>query len=258
MKIGTRLMVFGGGPLSKEAISRFRNWAERKRETRILIVAWASEEPELTVGAIAERFAPHGVKTVAASLRPPVTDAERVEFLAELAGATAVFFSGGDQNRIARATDHPAIREALHEAYRSGVPFAGTSAGTAIMSLLMFAGDGDPGALDSSAVRLARGLGLCEGVIFDQHFLKRQRQNRLFAAILRHPEFVGVGVDEGSALEILDGRRARVHGPEKVMRVEKAAKSRSLSVEVYHAGESFDLFAGMASSELAYANEAAS
>ena len=258
MEIGTRLMVFGGGPLSTEALAEFHGWGKGKRGTRLLIVAWASEEPELTVGAIAERFSPHGVKTVAASLRPPETEAERAEFLAELARASAVFFSGGDQNRIARAIEHPGLRDALHESYRSGIPFAGTSAGTAVMSLLMFSGDGDPGALDASAVRLGRGLGLCEGVIFDQHFLKRQRQNRLFAAILEHPECVGVGVDEGSALEILDGRYARVHGPEKVMRVEKVGTSRSLSVEVFHAGESFDLFAGASSSELAYANDAAS
>jgi cyanophycinase len=103
----------------------------------------------------------------------------------------------------------------------------------------------DPGTIDSDRLRLRTGLGLCEGVIFDQHFLKRQRQNRMFAAILKHPELIGLGVDEGTGLIVEDGRLATVIG-EKVMRVEAVSGRRSLGVDLYQDGESFDLFSGMA------------
>ena len=40
----------------------------------------------------------------------------------------------------------------------------------------------------------------------DQHFLKRQRFNRLLSAVLDHPEKIGVGIDEGTAVVVSAGR----------------------------------------------------
>ena len=45
----------------------------------------------------------------------------------------------------------------------------------------------------------AAGLGLLANVIVDQHFLRRQRHNRLISLVLDHPALVGVGIDEGTA-----------------------------------------------------------
>ena len=42
--------------------------------------------------------------------------------------------------------------------------------------------------------------------IFDQHFLKRQRNNRLLSAVLDHPTLLGVGIDEATAAIVRDGR----------------------------------------------------
>jgi cyanophycinase-like exopeptidase len=62
-------------------------------------------------------------------------------------------------------------------------------------------------------------------VIVDQHFLQRQRNNRLVSAVLDRPTLVGVGIDEAtavifkgtelevvgkSAVVIVDARRAKV------------------------------------------------
>jgi cyanophycinase-like exopeptidase len=43
--------------------------------------------------------------------------------------------------------------------------------------------------------------------IFDQHFLQRQRHNRLLSAVLDHPQMIGVGIDEATAV-IVRGRSA--------------------------------------------------
>ena len=36
----------------------------------------------------------------------------------------------------------------------------------------------------------------------DQHFIKRERHNRLLSAVLERPGLVGVGIDESTAIEV--------------------------------------------------------
>ena len=50
-----------------------------------------------------------------------------------------------------------------------------------------------------------KGLALWRAGIFDQHFLKRQRNNRLLSAVLDHPQVIGVGIDEASAVIVRGG-----------------------------------------------------
>ena len=89
----------------------------------------------------------------------------------------------------------------------------------------MLTGDADLKNLTAGATITAPGLGLWPDVIVDQHFLKRQRGNRLISAILDHPSLIGVGIDEStaviatgtkieaigkSAVLVIDARRAKV------------------------------------------------
>ena len=46
------------------------------------------------------------------------------------------------------------------------------------------------------------GFALIRGAIVDQHFIRRRRNNRLFSLILEHPDLVGVGIDESTAVEV--------------------------------------------------------
>lgn len=228
-----KLIVFGGGPLPYEGLKQFSDWAEAMPPQReILIIAWASDHPVETALRLSHEFNQVGKHTIRESLRPPHTpQAERV-FLGALGRAGAVFFSGGDQNKITRVLHaSPAIKRALHDAYLAGVAFGGTSAGTAIMSELMIASDEDTG----------MGLGLIDGVIFDQHFSQRKRHHRLFDLVLRNPHLRGIGVDENVAVAITDSRYAVVLGQAKVTLVEAASAPDELSVKLVKHGFEFDL-----------------
>ena len=55
-------------------------------------------------------------------------------------------------------------------------------------------------------------LGLAEGAIVDQHFLRRRRHNRLISVVLEHPNLIGVGIDESTALVIQPGAKWSVLG----------------------------------------------
>ncbi len=198
-----RLLLIGGGPRPVEAMRRFAAWATLTRPARVLVVGWASREPWHGVESLGRDLEPHGALELDASPRPPRGAEERARFLAQVARATAIFFSGGDQARLMAGLDAPLAR-ALRERHRAGLPLGGTSAGTAIMSPRMIAG-GDP-----PVVRT--GLGALPGTILDQHFLLRRREGRLLQAVRRHPGALGVGVDEGAALAVEDGRHAEVLG----------------------------------------------
>jgi cyanophycinase len=60
------------------------------------------------------------------------------------------------------------------------------------------------------------GLSLWPGVIVDQHFVARRRFNRLMAAVIDHPSYVGVGIDEGTGV-VVEGAALRVVGDGNVV-----------------------------------------
>jgi cyanophycinase len=171
-------------------------------------------------------------------LRP--VGAARASFLEELASATGVFFTGGDQARIMDVLADAELLAAVRRRHAAGVVFGGTSAGAAAMSLRMITGEGDFTVIDGDQVTVREGLGLVPGVIVDQHFVKRQRENRLFGLVLKHPEERGVGIEEGTALLVTNGRKAEVVGKGPVLLVDAKGKDRLL-VTILRSGQSVDL-----------------
>ena len=76
----------------------------------------------------------------------------------------------------------------------------------------------------------AKGLGLWPQVIVDQHFLKRQRGNRLISAVLDHPTLVGVGIDEQTAV-IVRGSSFEVVGASAVVVVDPRQASKEPAIQ---------------------------
>jgi cyanophycinase len=141
-----------------------------------------------------------------------------IAWLSQLDG---LYFTGGDQNRLLTIfQQHPEIPTQIRKHYESGLlAVAGTSAGTAIQGSRVFTGNEDLTVIQPETLDLQPGLALLPEAIVDQHFLRRQRHNRMLSALQAQPRLVGVGVDEDTAL-ILESqrsgkgwtRRGRVHG----------------------------------------------
>jgi len=51
-------------------------------------------------------------------------------------------------------------------------------------------------------VEIVPGLGRLPEAIVDQHFIRRERHNRLLSAVLERPSLLGVGIDESTALAV--------------------------------------------------------
>jgi cyanophycinase len=161
----------------------------------------ASVEPIEAGASMVERLKNEGGIHEAKSLLIPRNKAGDQEILAELDNATGIFFTGGDQVRLATNLVGTATQEKLHELYRKGAVIGGTSAGAAIMSRVMITGEQrkQPGAenlfttIQKGDVITATGLGFVTNAIIDQHFLARKRQNRLCELVLERPELIGIG-----------------------------------------------------------------
>lgn len=206
--VGGALLAVGGGGMTDAIAARALALAGGA-QTRLLIFPQASERPEAGAESLAywrERGA------LAARVIDLAEDPARVR--AEIAAADFLWFGGGDQNRLMASLREAGLIEPIRARWREGALAGGTSAGAAVLSAAMIVG-GEHADLESvraGGTTLADGLGLWSGVIVDQHFLARQRFNRLLAAVLDRPDLIGVGVDERTAVLALPDGRCEVIG----------------------------------------------
>lgn len=235
-----RMIVIGGGKRPPEAMKRFVEWSGGER-ARILVVTWASGDPDSSFKALKDSIADYRPAMVEVSPAKPLDAEKRKQFMEQLAAATGVFFTGGDQNRIMDVLKDRELLNLIRKRYDEGVVMSGTSAGAAVMSDPMMTGDADLKKLDGAKVGVRSGLGLEPNVIFDQHFLVRQRHNRLLGLMMINPTMLGIGVDEDMAALITDGRRVEIVGPTQVMFVDPKKVRGGMAVYVLKSGDIFDI-----------------
>ncbi len=234
-----RLVLVGGGERPVAAMQRFVDWAGGPN-ARLLMILWATSYPKESLESLQEDFGALHPGSIEAAPVQPLTPESRAEFLKQLAAATGVFFSGGDQARVMDVLKDTGLLDAIRSKHAGGTVFGGTSAGAAVMSKIMITGEGDFTVLDGTKVDTREGLDLIHGVIVDQHFLKRQRQNRLFGLLLLNPQQLGVGVNEDAAVLVTDSRHAEVVGG-PVMIVDGRGGTDELHLTIVRPGQRYDL-----------------
>lgn len=234
-----RLLVVGGGKRPPDAMKRFVDWSGGMR-SRILVITWASAEPEESFAALEKDLRNAGAGDVIHAPVRPLDENGKTVAAAEITKATGVFFSGGDQNRIMDVLADESLLKLIRERYARGTPFGGTSAGAAAMSDPMMTGDADLKLLDGAQVGIAPGIGFVPNVMFDQHFLVRQRHNRLFGLIDKNPAWLGVGIDEDSAVLITDARWMTAVGATQVFIVDGKGRRSQFIVTILRPGERYD------------------
>ena len=235
-----RLLVIGGGERPPDAMKRFVEWSGGAK-SRILVITWASGVPDESYASLEKAFQSANAGFVEHAPVRPLDAEKRARFIEQLNGASGVFFSGGDQNRIMDVLADDGLFQMIRSKYNSGTPFGGTSAGAAVMSDPMMTGEADLKILDGSKVGVRKGLGLLPNVIFDQHFLVRQRYGRLFGLIISNPRMLGIGIDEDTSVMIEDNRRLTVVGKTQVMFVHSKKGTQPFSLSFLNAGERFDV-----------------
>jgi cyanophycinase len=119
--------------------------------------------------------------------------------------ATAIFFTGGDQLKITSEIGGTIIQDRIIDIYRSGGVVAGTSAGASVMGeTMMISGTSDASFRINAGLKMAPGLGFAKNMLIDQHFAERGRVGRLLGATAHNPKFLGIGIDEDTAIVLED------------------------------------------------------
>lgn len=233
---GTLVAVGGGSTapsITEKTIALIAN-----TPGRVLIVPQASQSSD------GQSSAEHWKKAGAKSVSVLNLDASAPAAIAE---ADLIWMPGGDQNRLAKALQDAKLIEPIRERFRTGAVVGGTSAGAAILSEVMLTGEADLTAVKAGATKTAPGLGLWTTAIVDQHFIKRQRFNRLLSAVFDRPELVGVGIDESTGV-VLKGSKFEVIGIGQVMVIDARKPTGStpwvttdIKFHVLKAGMTYDL-----------------
>ena len=209
-----RLVLMGGGPEEDGAARRFAEAAAGGDIVVLRATGSMTSYPDYFSAELGPSPRPASVVTIRTDT-PPLADHPSV--LCRLGRAEAIWLAGGSQwdylGRWPRAV-HVAVREATQR----GVAIGGTSAGAVSLGEAAF--DARHGTVTSAeALSDPADASVSVGpsnlpqpelanVIVDSHFTERSREGRLLAflgrllAQHRTGSFIGIGMDEGTALEI--------------------------------------------------------
>jgi cyanophycinase len=217
------LIIAGGGPTDS---IHGATLALLGASPAVVVIPHASSHPMRGVSAVEMWLAAGAAR---ATLLDPLDHEGAKE---RLGAADLIWFSGGSQKALFKAVEAAGLAETLRALHAGGTAIGGTSAGAAIMSKLMISGKPKPESLRSGAMRALRGLEFWPAAIVDQHFVERSRESRLLTAVLDHPELLGVGVSESTAV-IVRGPLLHVVGEGQVL----VYDARDASVAKFEAGE---------------------
>ena len=136
-------------------------------------------------------------------------EADSAAFVEPLRRARGVWFPGGRQWRLADAYLDTRVHEALRDVLRRGGVVGGSSAGATILGSYLARGD-----TSTNTIMMGDhvvGFAFLRDTAIDQHLLRRNRQFDLIEIIEAHPELLGIGIDEDTAI-VVQGDRFEVIG----------------------------------------------
>lgn len=145
--------------------------------------------------------------TVLHTYDPKVADTD--EFVKPLKTARGVWFGGGRQWRLADSYLNTKVHAELRELLKRGGVIGGSSAGATIQGSYLARGD-----TKNNTIMMGdhtEGLAFLRNSAIDQHLLKRNRQFDLIEVIEKHPDVLGIGLDEDTAI-VVRGDRFEVIG----------------------------------------------
>lgn len=235
------LVIVGGGKIGPEVAQVFLTLAGGP-EAPIVIIPTASEKDTFTGADFDEDFlhrAGANHVTVLHTRDRSVADSEA--FVQPLRQARGVWFPGGRQWRLVDAYLGTRMQHELQAVLDRGGVIGGTSAGATILGSYLVRG-----AREGNSIMMAKGyeqgFGFLKSAAIDQHLLTRKREKDLLPVIHAHPELLGIGLDEGTAI-VVHGDLFHVVGPSKVAIYDPSYRPAANGLPYYFltSGQKFNL-----------------
>ncbi|KAI5363764.1 putative peptidase S51, class I glutamine amidotransferase [Septoria linicola] len=203
-------LVIVGGNLQSDSIWEKIIELAGGPNASIVVIPTAGSDPSYNDGfasAVTLRELGANNVTVLHTHDPAVADTD--EFVAPLLDAGGIFFGGGRQWRLVDAYAGTKAETAFRSVLDRGGVISGSSAGASIQGSFLARGD-----TANNQVMIGDhtvGFGYLKNAAIDQHVLVRNRHFDLFDILKVHPELLGVGIDEDTAL-IVHKNEAQVFG----------------------------------------------
>jgi cyanophycinase len=226
---GGALVIAGGGYVTPEIRQRFFELAGGPK-AHIVVIPAVDPAPGTEDSWLAP-WRKIGATHVELCIAPDRAAANSPALCAAFRDATGVWISGGYQDFLASRYVGTNVQKCLQDVLRRNGVVGGCSAGAAILSRVMIQ-EGEIQPIE------ARGFDLIPNVVIDQHFLQRNRLWRMQLMLEAHPDLLGLGVDEDTALVFeLRTERLSVVGESYAMVCVPPAGSHSGRTEVLHPGD---------------------
>lgn len=251
-----KLFIIGGGNRSDKLMSQLLSISSLEKKDYIVVLPMSSEEPDSAYVNFKEKVGKLTSNPIVMLNFNKQTATNKV-LVDSLQKAKLIFISGGDQMRFMGVVNNTPLVKAIHQAYENGSTIAGTSAGAAVMCEHMITGNQKLekdyketfASIRYDNLETAKGLGLINNVIIDQHFLKRSRYNRLLSGLVEFPTHIGIGIDESTAI-IVRNKEIEIAGESEVIVIQnpkgitKAPTNNSIGIEslqmsIYYEGQKF-------------------
>ena len=203
------LVIVGGGRMTDDVVDRFIELAG-SRLARIVVLPTASTRQQAFRAPVPSFLRDREIAEVTVLPHSLPDEVASHDFVSTLKRATGVWFGGGRQWRFLDAYENTEAVELFRDVLRRGGVIGGSSAGATIQGEYLVRGH-PLGNTIMMAEGYEKGFAFLSGVAIDQHFSQRNRLPDLIPVIRARPEFLGIGIDESTAL-VVQSDKAEVIG----------------------------------------------
>ena len=223
-KNGTLIVI--GGCSTRFIMDEFRQLAGGD-SARLVVIPTAMSDDYLEEDSsflhIKKRYEEHGFQDITVLHTRDTSVANSENFVTPIKKATAIYFEGGRQWRIADGFLNTKAHKEMFRLLDRGGVIAGSSAGSTIQGSYLASGD-----TKNNQVMMGdheTGLVFITNIAIDQHVLARNRQFDMFDILKNRPELLGIGIDESTAI-IVKGDTFEVVGESYVLIYDNSFWSR--------------------------------
>jgi cyanophycinase len=195
------LLIVGGAMQDPAIVQRFIDLAGGTEAPIVIIPTAGDADDEYDqYWSGLKQWRDNGAKHITVLHTRDRTVANSEAFVKPIREARGVFFAGGRQWRLADSYLDTLTHKELTALMNRGGVIGGSSAGASILTSFMVRGDtkSNEKMIGDHTV----GLGFLKNAAVDQHLLRRNRQFDMLEVIDKHPNLLGIGIDEDTAIVV--------------------------------------------------------
>lgn len=210
------LVIVGGGGMPANLMQQIIDLAGGKEKARMVYIPCSERDEVSNAQRTVDMWKKMGVKSATfIHTKDRNRSNSDAEFLEPLKHATGLWFGGGRQWNFSDSYYGTEAHKLMKDVLRRNGVIGGSSAGASIQARYL-ARATPIGNYQIMAPGYERGgLGFISGVAIDQHFTQRGRQKDMTQLMQRHPQLLGIGIDEATAI-IVQKSNAKVVGRGRV------------------------------------------